>query len=193
MSETKELVIIAGANGSGKTTFAYEFLKIYPYTYLNADEFAKQINPDNISEARIAAAKKLFTELDICKNQNKNILIESTLSGLAMKKIIDDFAVSGYKIKIFYIFVDAPDICIERIKERVIKGGHFVPDEDVRRRFWRSINNFWDSYKNKSDEWMVVFNTENVNIDFIIGYKEKYIVNNFEYFNKFIQFTKLKH
>ena len=65
--DKKEVIIIAGANGSGKTTFARKFLDVTHYKFLNADEFAKEMAPGNPALARINAGKKLF-------NQLKNLL-----------------------------------------------------------------------------------------------------------------------
>jgi predicted ABC-type ATPase len=62
---------------------------------------------------------------------------------------------------LIYTFVDTPDICIERIKDRVSKGGHFVPDEDVNRRFYRSIVNFINIYQKIVDAWILYYNMEN--------------------------------
>lgn len=57
--------------------------------------------------------------------------------------------------------LNKPEICIERIKERVKQGGHYVPDEDVIRRFARSKNNFWKTYKNIADFWFI-YNNSNI-------------------------------
>ena len=55
--DKKEIVIVAGANGSGKTTFARKLLEITNYEFLNADDIAKEMNPVNPAESRIAAGK----------------------------------------------------------------------------------------------------------------------------------------
>jgi hypothetical protein len=60
-----------------------------------------------------------------------------------------------------YLFLENPDICIARIKSRVRDGGHFVPDLDVRRRFFRSKNNFWKNYRPLVDSWQLILNSEN--------------------------------
>lgn len=65
-----------------------------------------------------------------------------------------------YNIILIYSFVETPEICINRIKARVLNGGHNIPDEDVIRRFYRSKSNFWSKYKNIVDEWAIFFNGE---------------------------------
>lgn len=54
--------------------------------------------------------------------------------------------------------MDSPNVSIDRIKIRVLNGGHFVPDEDVTRRFYRSKKLFLDSYKQLADKWAIYYN-----------------------------------
>ena len=61
---------------------------------------------------------------------------------------------------IIYIYLENPRICIERINERVLNGGHFVPDEAVIRRYFRSKNKFWNVYKNIADKWFLIYNSD---------------------------------
>ncbi|MDR0516571.1 MAG: hypothetical protein LBH25_05945 [Fibromonadaceae bacterium] len=68
----------------------------------------------------------------------------TTLSGKYHKRVIKQFEQKGHEIKMLHIFLDNPDLCIDRIKTRVSKGGHNIPDEDVIRRFFRSKDNFSD-------------------------------------------------
>jgi predicted ABC-type ATPase len=84
-----------------------------------------------------------------------------------------------------YIFLDNPTVCIERIKERVLKGGHDIPDKDVIRRYFRSKNNFWNIYKQLVDEWFLIYNSDLQFMAFAIGQKDEYIVNDEELFQTF--------
>ena len=59
-----------------------------------------------------------------------------------------------------YIFLDSPNLCINRVKTRVIKGGHDVPEEDIKRRFYRSKYNFWHNFTKLSDKWIMLYNGE---------------------------------
>ena len=81
MAETKELVIIGGPNGSGKTTFTQSYVELHPMACLNADEIAKDINPENVSKVSVTAGKIFFQRLEQYKARGESILIESTLSG----------------------------------------------------------------------------------------------------------------
>lgn len=155
---SKRVYIIAGANGSGKSTLAKKLLNEERLTFLNADELAKELSPNDIEKAKISAGKRLFSLLDETMRGGRSFAVESTLSGTAHVKTIERAKAAGYDIFLIYVFLDTPDMCIARIKGRVKKGGHFIPDEDVRRRYSRSIRNFNTIYKNLADGWFLYYN-----------------------------------
>jgi predicted ABC-type ATPase len=65
---------------------------------------------------------------------------------------------------------------VERVAERVRKGGHNVPENDIRRRYHRSINNFWTSYRELADNWVVLYNGSSQLQDVSIGSHQKITV-----------------
>ncbi len=123
---TKEIILIAGANGSGKTTFAAEFVKDTKYQYIGADEIASKLAPDAPESVRVQAGKSFFNDLEKALSKNINLVIESTLSGLGLKRNIDRFKRSGYSVTIVFIFLDSTDTCLARIQERVLKGDEMI-------------------------------------------------------------------
>jgi predicted ABC-type ATPase len=62
-------------------------------------------------------------------------------------------------VRIVYVFLESPEDCIQRIKLRVKLGGHFIPDKDVIRRYYRSKINFWNTYKDLADSWITIYNS----------------------------------
>lgn len=156
----KEVVIVAGANGSGKTTFARKFLDVTKYEFLNADEIAKELSPEDPTQARIAAGKKVIKLISECIETGASFVIESTLSGTFLEKHIKRLKEEGYKVSIAYIFLVSKELCKERIKSRVLQGGHYVPDIDVERRFDKGLVRFWNHYRLLVDYISVVFNNE---------------------------------
>lgn len=152
------MFIIAGANGSGKSTISRVLLPAEGIVYVNPDEIAKELNPVNPVAARIAAGREALQRTAALIENGKSFAIESTLSGGTYVKMINLAKSRGYMVVIAYIFVDSPEVCIKRIEARVQNGGHFVPSEDVVRRYARSKDNFVNLYRDIADCWLLYYN-----------------------------------
>jgi predicted ABC-type ATPase len=184
----KQVVIVAGANGSGKTTFAHKFLEVTKFEFLNADEIAKKMNPKDPLKARIAAGKQVIRSIDELIEAGKSFVIESTLSGSFLEKHITKLKEHGYEINLTYIFLGSKDLCIERIKSRVRQGGHDVPDLDVIRRFNRGLIRFWQIYRMQADYYSIYFNNEFYDFKQVArGKKEELEILFQPLFNEFIE------
>ncbi|MCM8535463.1 MAG: zeta toxin family protein [Lentisphaeraceae bacterium] len=183
----KSLYIVAGANGSGKTTFSKSLKKRLGINFINADEIAKDQDPNNTTGGELKAGREFFRQIQH-EIQNKNsFIIESTLSGKYLLRLIEQVKVNGYSVEIIYIFLENPTVCIERIKERVLNGGHHVPDPAVIRRFYRSKTNFWQLYKTLANKWFLIYNSDLTFKEFCIGSFENHKINDIDKFNEFIK------
>lgn len=154
----KILYIIAGANGSGKSTLASELLPSENLEFLNADDVAKEICPDNIESVKIKAGKIVLKRLESLFDSKKSFAIETTLSGKNHIKTIKKAKELGYQVILIYSYLDNPILCENRIKIRVLNGGHNIPKEDIQRRFYRSKENFLNIYKDLVNEWNLFYN-----------------------------------
>lgn len=95
--------------------------------------------------------------------------MESTLSGKTLLHKIRDAKSFGFQITIMFVFLESADACVDRVAARCKQGGHDVPEADIRRRFGRSLVNFWEIYRDLSDHWLITNNSGRVPIDVAIG------------------------
>lgn len=154
----KTLYIIAGANGSGKTTFAKSFADLENLKFINADEIAKIYDPNDIQKHKVKAGREFFKELDGSLKKNDSFIIETTLSGKYLINVIIKAKDLGFYISLMYVFLETENENIYRVKNRVLQGGHNVPMEDIVRRYYRSAKLFMDVYRGMADEWILYFN-----------------------------------
>lgn len=156
-----ELYIIAGPNGVGKTTFASKFLPKYANckNFVNADLIAQGMSPFLPEAAAIRAGRLVISEIGFFSKRGVSFGFETTLSGRGYLKLIRQLKKKGYRVHLFFLFVESVDVTLSRIKERVLKGGHDVPEAVVRRRFDRSVLNFFREYQSLVDSWYLFDNT----------------------------------
>jgi predicted ABC-type ATPase len=149
------LYIIAGPNGSGKTTFATEFLPRYAKckNFINADLIAKGLSPFSPQTAAIHAGRLVLKQIRDFSDKKMDFGFETTLSGKTYFPLLKALKARGYCIRLFFLWVPDPGLSLARIKERVTLGGHDVPKEVVLRRFDRSIYNFLKVYQSLLDSW----------------------------------------
>ena len=181
-----EALIVGGPNGAGKTTFALEYLAGRPSPYLSADAIAKEINPEAPEEAKVAAGKAFFRQLDALIQGGESFVVESTLSGLGFARAMERMRAEGYAVAVVFVFLASPDVCVARVRERVRKGGHHVPEADVRRRYGRSLGNFWDVYRFKADAWKLYQNTAEGFRGVAAGRGDAYVVSDDALFGQFL-------
>lgn len=158
---TKNVYIIAGPNGSGKTTFAKMFLPDYVKcpNFVNADLIAQGLAPFEPRNAAIKAGKLVLQQIREFAGRGVDFAFETTLSGKSYVSLLSTLKVKGYALHLFFLWIPSPELAIARIKDRVAEGGHNVPAEDVRRRFIRGINNFFKVYESLFDSWMLFDNS----------------------------------
>ena len=159
---SKNIYIIAGPNGSGKTTFATMFLPDYVKcpNFVNADLIAKGLAPFEPRSAAIKAGKLVLQQINEFAGRGVDFAFETTLSGKSYVNLLLALKVKGYALHLFFLWLPSSELAIARIKDRVSEGGHNVPAEDVRRRFVRGINNFSKLYESLFDSWMLFDNSK---------------------------------
>jgi len=155
-------IVIAGPNGSGKTTFAREYLPkvagVIPF--VNADLIAQGLSPLDPRGAAVAAGRILLREVNRLAAARADFAFETTLSGLAYARQLKAWKADGYVIEIAYLRLKSPRLALRRIAVRVRQGGHNVPRSDVLRRYVRGWDNFQRIYRPLADEWAIYDNSD---------------------------------
>jgi len=160
--KNRAVYIIAGPNGSGKTTFAKMFLPDYAkcQNFVNADLIAQGLAPFEPRAGAIKAGKIVLQQIHEYAKRGVDFAFETTLSGKSYAGLLAGLKAKGYALHLFFLWIPSPELAIARIKDRVAEGGHHVPAEDVRRRFTRGINNFFTLYEPLLDSWMLFDNSK---------------------------------
>lgn len=152
------LLIIAGPNGVGKST-AYTDIQGDFDVILDADKVAASLHDQDKPTREFAAGRLIVMHLSEAIQTKRNILIESTLSGKWLSRHLSHAISLGYRVDIWYVWVESVEITIKRIEGRVQAGGHLIPEDVVRRRFPRGIRNFFQIYLPLAHSWNIVDNT----------------------------------
>jgi len=154
-SRQKRILIIAGPNGAGKTTFATEFLpnEADCLEFVNADLIAAGLSPQNPGSVAVKAGRIMLQEIKNHVLQGNSFAFETTLSGRVYRRLINDWRSQGYHVKLIFLSLRTADDAVGRVAIRVAQGGHYIPDDVVRRRFESGLSNFHKFYKNEVDSW----------------------------------------
>ena len=147
--ELPQLRVIAGPNGSGKTTFVRKFLPRYVHIphFVNADLIAAWLSPFAPEQAALRAGRLMLEEIRRLADARQDFAFETTLSGRGYEPMLRQFRNQGYQIFIYFLWLPDVSMNLARVAGRVKQGGHHVPDEDVRRRYSRGIGNFLRIYR----------------------------------------------
>lgn len=139
------LVIIAGPNGSGKTTFTDKLRKhvwLRECRYVNADEIARDEFGDwNSPEAVLKAARRADEIREESLSRGESLAFETVFSTAGKLTFLQRAARAGYFVRLFFVGTDDPEINTRRVAQRVLEGGHDVPEAKIRSRYHRSVNN----------------------------------------------------
>jgi predicted ABC-type ATPase len=155
------LYIISGCNGSGKTTATYTLLPemLECREFVNSDEFAKSLSPFDPSAASISASRYMLLKIKYLLSKNADFSIETTLATRSLEKTIRQAKDQGYHITVLYFWLSSPELAINRVKDRVAAGGHNIPEETIRRRYYMGLHYFFNIYVPLCDRWVLADNS----------------------------------
>ena len=159
MSNPK-LYFIAGCNGAGKTTASKNVLPelLNCNNFVNADEIAYGINPENVEAAAMEAGRIMLSRIQELLKSKSTFSIETTLATKSYHKVVKQAQELGYTVILLFFWLETPQLAKMRVKQRVLEGGHNIPEDVIVRRYWRGINNLFEVFMPIVNAWAIYDN-----------------------------------
>lgn len=163
------VLILAGPNGSGKSTAAPSLLRDYLQIpdFVNADVIAQGLSAFDAENIAFKAGRIMLERLRELADARADFAFETTLAAKSFASWLAQLQTSGYQVHLIFLWLPSPEFAIARVADRVLGGGHFVPDDVVRRRYKAGIRNFVNLYKPISNLWSVYDNSGLAGYDLI--------------------------
>lgn len=158
----KKILIIAGPNEAGKTTFANEFLpqEAGCPEFVNADLIAAGLSPFRPDKVAFTAGRLMLARITELVASGESFAFETTLATRTWLRFIPKWQSRGYCVKLYFLKLPDPEFAICRVKRRIHHGGHAIPLETIRRRFARGLSLLHDHYLSLVDEWSIYDGSE---------------------------------
>jgi predicted ABC-type ATPase len=144
----KKLYIIAGCNGAGKTTASYTILPeiLGCKEFINADEIARGLSPFQPERVSFKAGRIMLTRINELLSEGESFAFETTLATRSYKNKVVKARSSGYRIMLLFFWLQTIELAKERVKTRVLEGGHNIEPNIIERRYRKGIKNLFDIY-----------------------------------------------
>ena len=157
----KNLYIIAGCNGAGKTTASFTILPeiLNCKEFVNADEIAKGLSPFQPEKVSFEAGRIMIKRINELLESNENFAFETTLATKSYKSKVISAQNKNYNVTLLFFWLQNVDLAIERVKTRVIEGGHNIEIEVIKRRYKNGIKNLFEIYLLLVNEVMIFDNS----------------------------------
>jgi predicted ABC-type ATPase len=155
------VIVLAGPNGAGKTTSARTLLAetLNLMTFVNADVIAQGISGFDPERAAMEAGRIMLQRLHTLAEQRANFAFETTLAGRAYARWLKSLRHAGYNVHLVYFWLASAELAVARVAQRVRTGGHPIPEETIRQRYERSMDNFFRLYRPIVASWEVYDNS----------------------------------
>ena len=171
----KNIYIISGCNGAGKTTASYTILPeiLDCKEFVNADNIAFGLSPFQPEKVAFETGRIMLERIDFLFKMNENFAIETTLATKIYKSKIEKAIENGYTIKLLFFWLPNVEMAINRVAIRVSEGGHDIPKDVITRRYFRGIENLFKIYIPLCNEWAVFDNSDGEPIKIAQGIKSE--------------------
>ena len=158
----KNLYVIAGCNGAGKTTASFTILPeiLDCKEFVNADEIAKGLSPFQPEKVSFEAGRIMLKRINELLAEHENFAFETTLSTRSYKGKILEAQQKGYMVTLLFFWLQNVELAKERVRIRVSEGGHDIEQEVIERRYKKGIKNLFNIYLPIVDGALIFDNSE---------------------------------
>lgn len=132
--ERPEIQVFAGPNGSGKSTITSTFPLVGEY--VNADDIQQREGISALEAAELAMKLKRYYI-----KKRLSFTFETVMSSRYNLEVLEAAKAQGFLITAVYVITCDPEINVERVRQRVRNGGHDVPEDKIRARYFKSMSN----------------------------------------------------
>lgn len=155
------IIVLGGPNGAGKSTSARELLNetLGISTFVNADVIAQGLAGFAPESIAVEAGRIMLLRLQELAADRRDFAFETTLAARSYQKWLATQQAAGYRVELHFFWLATPELAIARVAHRVQNGGHSIPDETIRRRYFRGVWNLIHLYIPFVDEWSVYDNS----------------------------------
>jgi predicted ABC-type ATPase len=167
------VVLVAGPNGAGKSTIAKPVLQqLFGLSdVINADTIAQGLSGYEPAGAAFDAGRILLEQIDKHLVRRESFAVETTLAGRSYATQFEQWQKLGYELHLLYIYLKSELLAENRVKSRVVRGGHNIPAATIERRYTRSLHNFVNLYLPLASSWYVVDNSQTSSLRMIASQK----------------------
>lgn len=162
----KNLYIIAGCNGAGKTTASFTILPeiLDCKEFVNADEIAKGLSPFQPEKVAFEAGRIMLNRIDELFKNQETFAFETTLATKTYKQKIKYAKENNYNTTLLFFWLESSELAKERVRIRVNEGGHNIPNDVIERRYLNGIKNLFNIYLEIVDQILIFDNSEGKHI-----------------------------
>ena len=127
--------------------------------FVNADIIAKGISSFRPESVAIQAGRVMLERLSHLTAQRVNVAFETTLASRSFAPWIKELIQTGYAFRIVFLWLPSADMAVSRVRDRVLEGGHHVPEAVIRRRYEAGLKNFFHIYYSFATSWLFLDNS----------------------------------
>lgn len=184
------MIVIAGSNGSGKSTAAPALLQdaVQIKDFVNADVIAQGLSAFQPENAAIQAGRVMLDRIKALASERVNFAFETTLASRSFAGWLKKLKTTGYRFHLVFLWLRDMELAVSRVDDRVRMGGHSVPKATIRRRYNAGLRNFFNLYCPIADSWQIYDNSDANDLTLIASKKQNEIsITNLEIWDNLVE------